>query len=76
MTTKLFYVLPGFARITLQKTKSPTLMSGRFFFVAPSNARYESDAGSEELMSTQKKSIVFDCTIPTTESFFAGKYRF
>ena len=41
----------GLASTTLQKTRSPTETSGRFFFVAPSNARYES-AGKKSSITT------------------------
>ena len=49
-------------------TRSPTWMSGRFFFVAPSNARYERDACSLAPISTLKISLLLCVTIPTTFS--------
>jgi len=51
-----------------------TFTSGRFRFVAPSNARYEREAWSLVPMPMRNESPAFDVTTPMTLSPRAGMY--
>ena len=59
---------------TLAKTESPTLMSGLFFFVAPSKANKLSDASSFVPMSILACNPPTLTTVPITRSPLIGTY--